>query len=139
KAIFAPKVAKTQALFAVATDVALRFAACTLAAHFGIDPRTKQNHNRNVVPRRGSALAPARASAKAMRGLRGLAARVNEALTTSATWLRQQRDCRARAKPVVRVDGHPCRVKDRNGRNLRRARRRSISRGSVSSRVSPAR
>src|SRR5262249_50017783 len=38
-------------VFAIAPDAASRFAACTLAAHFGIDPGTKQNHNGNVVPR----------------------------------------------------------------------------------------
>src|SRR5262249_15084841 len=112
----------------------LRFVERTLAAHFGIDPGTKQNHNGNVVPPRGGALAPVSATAKAMHGLGRLAARVNEALTTSATWLRQQRDCRARAKPVVRVDGHPCHVNDRNGKSWRRGRRRSISRRSASSR-----
>src|SRR5262249_24520871 len=112
---------------AVAPDAALRFAECTLAAHFGIDPGTKQNHNRNVVPPHGGALAPARATAEAMHGLRGLAARVNEVLTTSATWLRQQRDCWTRAKPDARVAGYPCHVNDRNGRSSQRGNPRSTS------------
>src|SRR5262245_30277277 len=62
-------------VFAVARKRASRIAECTLAAHFGIDPGTKRNHNGNVVPPRGGALAPARASTKAMRGLRGLGSR----------------------------------------------------------------
>jgi hypothetical protein len=45
----------------------MRFVECTLAAHFGIDPGTKQNHNRNVVPARGGAPAPASATANAAR------------------------------------------------------------------------
>jgi len=36
----------------------LRFVERTLAAHFGIDPGTKQNHNGNVVPREGAHWCP---------------------------------------------------------------------------------
>src|SRR5262249_3935216 len=114
--------------FAVAPGASL--ALC--GAHGGGTLRNRsENEAESQRERRSPArgvLAPASATVKAMRGLRGRAARVNEALTTSATWLRQQRDCRARAKPVVRVDGHPCHVNHRDGRSLRRGRRRSTSR-----------
>src|SRR5919197_91358 len=63
----------------------------TFAAHFGIDPGTKQNHNGNVVPPAARPrLTPAGAEAyvSAVLAVRG---RVNEALTASATRLPARR------------------------------------------------
>jgi len=59
-------VAKTQALSRPRKKRAVRFLECALAAHYGIDPRTKQNHNGNVVPFRAAHTGAASATSIAM-------------------------------------------------------------------------
>src|SRR5262249_62203569 len=91
--------------------------------------------NRNVVIFRAEHSEAASAYVVLHAGLRGRAARVNEALTTLATWLRQQHDCGTRARPDVRVAGYPCHVNDLNGRSSQRGKPRSTSRSSAFSRA----
>src|SRR5262249_15912788 len=60
-------------VFAVAREASRALLECTLAAHYGIDPGTKQNHNGNVVPFRAAHTEAASAYVCRDAGLRGLA------------------------------------------------------------------
>src|SRR5215475_5101401 len=105
---------------------ACRPPACTFAAHFGIDPGTKQNHNGNIVPpaaRRASTPAGPAAHAGAVSAAR---CRVNEALTASTARLRARRESGCGAS--LRVHKQSCRISDRNEKSQRGGKRRCTSR-----------